>query len=158
MNLRTVAKVMPQLLLENLKINSSIDATQFNIRYCTREFGVNRKCAEESLPVLAQLNLDGNCYMITLIAVMFMFTNSTSVAWLELITIGVLVLFLSLGAPNQPGSILIGTLIIISFLGANELLPLAICSEVLFGAAQNITNVIGDIVALLIEDKVYMKL
>ena len=96
--------------------------------------------------------------MITLIAVMFMFTNSTSVAWLELITIGVLVLFLSLGAPNQPGSILIGTLIIISFLGANELLPLAICSEVLFGAAQNITNVIGDIVALLIEDKVYMKL
>ena len=63
-----------------------------------------------------------------------------------------LVLFLSLGTPNQPGSILIGILIILLYLDSFELLSLAICMEVFFGGIQNIINVIGNIVLAAIED------
>ena len=60
---------------------------------------------------------------------------------------------LSLGAPNQPGSILIGTLIVTMYLNSYDMLCAAICSEAFLGSAQNIVNVIGDIVAAAIEDE-----
>ena len=60
--------------------------------------------------------------------------------------IALLVFFLSLGAPNQPGSCLIGVLIILSYMNALELIPLAIFSELVFGSLQNLINVVGDIV------------
>ena len=41
---------------------------------------------------------------------------------LQIIGIAVLVLLLSIGAPNQPGSILIGMLIITYYLQANDLI------------------------------------
>ena len=61
--------------------------------------------------VLAQLNLDGNCYFIMLIGMLFIFMMGSQASWYHILVIAILVLFLSFGAPNQPGSILIGTLI-----------------------------------------------
>ena len=72
--------------------------------------------------------------------------------WGDVFTIVVLVLFLSVGAPNQPGSCVIGVMIILTFVNAFDLLPLAIYSEVFFGGMLNLVNVIGDIVFVSIED------
>ena len=55
--------------------------------------------------------------------------------------------------PNQPGSILIGTLIIALFLKADVLIPTAVYLEVFFGAIQNLINVTGDMVTVAIEEK-----
>ena len=71
---------------------------------------------------------------------------------MHIVGIAVLILFLSLGAPNQPGSIVIGMLIITFFLQAEELITIAIFAEVFFGAIQNIINVGGDIVTVAIEE------
>ncbi len=147
-----VRKLVP-LLRENVKIGSAINATPYNIRYCSRVYGMDRSLLERNLPVLAQINLDGNCFIIMFFAVAFVFLTGTSVSWLGLIGLGALVVLLSYGAPNQPGSILIGTLIIIMFFNSNELLCVAIYSEAFLGSAQNIVNVIGDIVQAAIEDK-----
>ena len=76
---------------------------------------------------------------------------------LQIIGIAVLVLFLSIGAPNQPGSILIGMLIITFYLQANELILIAIYAEVFFGALQNAINVAGDIVTVAIEEQKSMR-
>jgi len=147
-----VRKLLP-LLRENIKIGSVIDATPFNIRYCARTYGMDRKRLEKNMPVLAQTNLDGNCFLLMLIAYMFMFVTSTGSAWFDVAGVAVLIVFLSLGAPNQPGSILIGSLIIILTLQSFEMLCVAIYAEAVMGSALNITNAIGDIVAIAIEER-----
>ena len=148
-------KKFPPLLWENYKINSAIDALPFNIRYCSREYGFNRKRISAKLPILAQTNQDGNCYLIMIISMLFIYMLGINVSLLQIIGIAVLVLFLSIGAPNQPGSILIGMLIITFYLQAKELILVAIYAEVFFGALQNAINVVGDIVTVAIEEQKY---
>ena len=144
---------LPPMVWENFKINSAIDAVPFNIRYCVRKFGYSRQRLSENLPILAQTNQDGNCYLITLISMIFVFLLGVEVSWMHIVAIAVLVLFLSVGAPNQPGSMLIGILIITFFLKADQLISIAIYAEVFFGSLQNIINVIGDIVTVAIEER-----
>ena len=150
-------KKFPPLLWENYKINSAIDALPFNIRYCWREYGFNRERISSKLPILAQTNQDGNCYLIMLTSMIFIFMMGIHVSLLQIIGIAVLVLFLSIGAPNQPGSILIGMLIITFYLQANELIVAAIYAEVFFGALQNAINVVGDIITVAIEEQKSMR-
>ena len=150
--IRTFIKHLPPLIWENIKINSAINAVPFNIRYCARKYKFNRKNLSTKLPILAETNLDGNCYLIMLISMIFIFLLGIEVSWLHIVGIAVLIFFLSLGAPNQPGSIVIGMLIITFFLQADELISIAIFAEVFFGAVQNIINVVGDIVTVAIEE------
>ena len=83
----------------------------------------------------------------------FIFMMVREASWFHIIVIAIMVAFLSLGAPNQPGSILIGTLIIALFLKADVLIPTAVYLEVFFGAIQNLINVTGDMVTVAIEEK-----
>ena len=147
-----VRKLIP-LVRENLKIGSVIDAAPFNIRYCARAYGMNRAKLERALPALAQVNLDGNCFIIMLASLIFLFMTGTEFAWFNIIGLGLLVLLLSMGAPNQPGSILIGVLIVTMYLHSYDAICSAIYLEAFLGSAQNIINVIGDIVIVAIEDR-----
>ena len=146
-------KAMISLLKENLAINSAIDAVPFNIRYCARKYGIDRKRLEDYLPVLAQVNMDGNCFIITFIALLFMLMTSSVITLFDVIVIGLVILFLSLGAPNQPGSILIGLLMVFRYLQVDGMIALAIYSEALFGNLLSMTNVAGDIIEVAIADK-----
>ena len=145
-------KKLGPLLRENLIINSAIDAVPFNIRYCTTKLGLNRKRLEETMPVLAQINLDGNCFMITLMSIMFIVGSGIRVTWIDILVILLLVVFLSYGAPNQPGSMLIGLLFVINYLKAYDMIAMAILAEVFLGSILNITNVYGDVVSAAIDD------
>lgn len=144
-------KLVP-LLRENIKISSAIDAAPFNIRYCAKHYGLDRKRLAAVMPVLAEVNLDGNCFIIMLETLLLIFITNISVSVPEMIMISLLVLFLSFGAPNQPGSILVGTLIILSYLEVSSaLLPMAIYAEAFLGWLQNLSNVTGDVVIARIE-------
>ena len=151
--IKTFVKYLPALLWENFKISSAIDAVPFNIRYCSRKYGYDVKRLSEKLPILAQTNLDGNCFLIMLISMSFIFLLGIEISWLQIIGIAFLILFLSVGAPNQPGSIMIGMLIITLYLKADQLMIIAIFAEVFFGWLQNIINVLGDIVTVAIEEQ-----
>ena len=140
------------LIYENIKINSAIDAVPFNVRYCMRTYKIDRKRLEDTLPVLAQINLDGNCFVITMISVLILLLSDTPFSVMNIASMAVLVLFLSLGAPNQPGSVLVGLLIILNYLSLTDLIPLAIYCEVMFGSLLNIINVTGDIVTVAVLD------
>jgi len=151
--IRPFLKHFLPLLKENFEIGSAIDAVPFNIRYCVRKYGMNRNRIADKFTVLAQLNLDGNCYLIMLIAMLFIFMMGSSASWYHIVVIAILVVFLSFGAPNQPGSILIGTLIVAMFLQGDVLISTAVYLEVFFGGIQNIINVTGDVVTVAIEEK-----
>jgi len=151
--LRPFLKHLPPLIRENYQIGSAIDAVPFNIRYCAKKYGMSRSRISDKFTVLAQLNLDGNCYLIMLIAMLFIFMMGSSASLYHILVIAVLVVFLSFGAPNQPGSILIGTLIVALFLQGDDLIPTAVYLEVFFGGIQNMINVMGDVVTVAIEEK-----
>ena len=139
-------KKLKPLLAENYLIGSALDAAPYNIRYCSRAFHMDRKKLSLSIPVLAQINLDGNCFIITYVSLILMLASKTTAGWVNIALIALLVFFLSLGAPNQPGSCLIGILIILTYMNALELIPLAIFCEVAFGSLLNLINITGDIV------------
>lgn len=139
-------KRLRPVLKENLKINSAIDAIPYNIRQCSRIFGISRGYLEDAMPVLSQTNLDGNCFIIMTITMLLIASSGSTVPWWNYLFLAALVLFLSLGAPNQPGSILIGVVIIINYLKIPQMIPVAIYCEVLLGAEQNYVNVVGDLV------------
>jgi Na+/H+-dicarboxylate symporter len=139
------------LFCENYKIASALDAAPYNIRYCSRVFHLERKNLELSIRVLAQLNLDGNCFFLTFISLILMFFSNTDVSWVNIVLIAVLVFFLSLGAPNQPGSVLIGITIILAYMNARNLIPLAIICEAAFGGLLNLINITGDIITAIEE-------
>ena len=151
--LRPFLRHLPALLKENFKIGSAIDAVPFNIRYCARNYGMDRKRISDKFAVLAQLNLDGNCYLVMLVAMIFIFMQGNQASWYHIAVIAILVVFLSFGAPNQPGSILIGTLIVALFLQGDVLIPTAVYLEAFFGGIQNLINVTGDVVTVAIEEK-----
>ena len=83
-----------------------------------------------------------------LIGMFYIFASGTQASAADIVVIAALTLFLSLGAPNQPGSILIGTLIILIYLNASDMVCMAIYLEVFFGGMQNLVNVISDIVSV----------
>ena len=146
-------KGLPALLSENLKINSAIGAVPFNVRYCSKTYGMDRRRLARDLPVLAQVNRDGNCYLLMMVALMAVFPNGVeTTSMLEIDILALLVLFLSLGAPNQPGGILVGTVIIANYLNMHEMWILGVFLEVFLGRAQNAANVLGDIVMVAIDD------
>lgn len=80
-------------------------------------------------------------------------SSNGALSWWNYLLLAVLVIFLSIGAPNQPGSILIGMLIIIHYLNIPNILPVAIYCEVLLGTLQNLVNVVGDIVMSVIDNR-----
>ena len=147
------AKRLPPLFKENFIINSSIDSAPYNMRYCMANYGMDKKKLEKYFPVLAQINLDGNCFIITAIAVMLMYSAGSGITWLDGLVVCFIIFFLSLGAPNQPGSILIGLLVVFHYVHTTDLMCLAIFSEVVFANLLSIINVVGDIVVMATIDK-----
>ena len=113
---------------------------------------MDRELLKRNLPVLAEINLDGNCFILMFFTLAFIFITGTELEWFSIIGLAALILFLSLGAPNQPGGILIGSLIVTMYLNSFEVICIAIFSEAFLGSAQNIVNVIGDIVMVAIDD------
>ena len=89
------------------------------------------------------------------VAMIGVFMIGSDIHWVHILAIGLLVLFLELGAPNQPGGILVGTLIIITYLNLPDMLRMAIYLEVFFGSAQNIVNVISNIVEMAEDEGVH---
>ena len=136
------------LLKENFVIGSVIEAVPYNTRYCVKNFGISRRRLEKELPVLAQTSLDGNCFILMLVAAIYIFVANCEVSWINIAVIALIVMFLSFGAPNQPGSILIGMLVILSYLNSDAVVSLALCFELFCGGLQNILNVISSIVTV----------
>jgi Na+/H+-dicarboxylate symporter len=115
---------------------------------------MDRRKLEVSIPVLAQINLDGNCFFLTMITLLTALNSNNNVTFIDIITIGVLVFFLSLGAPNQPGSCLIGILVILNYMDSLDLIPMAVIAEVSVGWLLNLTNVVGDLVTVADKESV----
>ncbi len=145
---REFARKLWPLVKENVAIGSVIDAAPFNARYCEKSFGISRERLEKELPILAQTSLDGNCFVLMILATIYIFVANCEVSWINVAVIALIVMFLSCGAPNQPGSILIGMLVVLTYLNSDTAISLALCFELFCGGLQNILNVISGVVTV----------
>jgi len=140
-------KIWP-LVKENIAIGSIIDAVPYNTNYCEKNLQISRGRLEKELPILAQASLDGNCFILMLLATIYIFVANCEVSWFNIVVIAGIVMFLSFGAPNQPGSILSGMLIILAYLNSDIVVALALSFELFCGGLQNILNVISSVVTV----------
>ena len=138
-------KLIP-LLIDNYRIGTAIDAIPYNIRYCSRNFGIDRRKLEDTIPILAHINLNGNCFYIYLVMLMLMELSNTDLIFSDILIVALMVYFLSFGAPNQPGSIVIAMVIMLSYMHSEYLFSVPILCEAFLGDLLNLTNVFGDIV------------
>ena len=146
-------KIWPAVI-ENLKINSSIDAVPYNTRYCSRVLGINAKTLDNELTLLSQINLDGNCFVLVTVTLFAAYAAGEALTPVQVILTVILIMFLSISAPNQPGSILIGLFILKDFIGMNDgFLCDIILIETFLSYMCNLANTMGDIITVVIDDR-----
>lgn len=71
-----------------------------------------------------------------------------------MIVLGILVVFVSMGAPGQDGSLLIGLVVLFSFVGiSTELISTVIYMEAITGRLLPVMNTLFDITTVVTEEK-----
>lgn len=83
------------------------------------------------------------------------FQMGASTVLYRVLILTILVVFFPLGAPNQPGTFLVGAMIILKYFGldATGCVYLFLLLEATLGVFQNLINVIADIVTVTIEEE-----
>jgi len=139
---------------ENFNIGTPIDAIPYNIRFCNRTFGMKIKRLDVVVPVLSQLNHDGNCIMIMMMTIFCLLRNDVNITFPEYIAIGVLVLALSVGAPNCAGSLFIGLIVTLSCFGeVSGIAWLLIYLEAFAGNTLSMVNTMGNLTTIAVDAK-----
>lgn len=136
-------------IVRNYQVNSSIDAVQYNIRFCNRFLGVRNSLLEVDIPVLSQISLGGNCFILTLFALIGMCVAGVQITPYMFIIMAILIFVISVSAPNQPGSFLLGMIIILRYLQIPILnLSAIFYLEALVGRFLSLINSFGDVVTV----------
>ncbi|GEM_PF-4160504 len=143
-----------ELLVVNFKIASNVQSYPYNKRILTKKMTLSRDYLAEGLKLGTLLNMDGNSLVVSVLIMNLIATVGVSVTAMQYAGI-VLILFLfSVGAPNEPGSLLLGAIILMSFIGISvELVGAVLILEALFSKIYSFINAAGDIVTLAIEDE-----
>ncbi|MGI6020605.1 MAG: dicarboxylate/amino acid:cation symporter [Lachnospiraceae bacterium] len=146
-------KVWPGVA-ENLRIGSTIDAIPYNTRFLRRSLGISIDILDIGLPIMSQINLDGNCFIIMGMTVLCANVEGYYITAAQGIVLTILIFALSLGAPNQPGSVLIGLIITFTFVGIPmEYIPTIIFMEAFLGPWITAINGVGNFINIAIYAK-----
>jgi len=147
-------KKYSQLLVDNFKIASNINAFPYNKRVLSRRLSLSRDYLTEALNLGALLNMDGNSIVITVVLLNTISAIGVSLSPMKYVGMAIILLLFSVGAPNQPGSFLLGMIILMTFIGISiELIGVMLIIEALASKLYSSFNSIGDIVTLVIEDE-----
>ncbi len=139
---------------EILNINSTIDSVPYLTRFLSRNLKLKRNRLKQELPLLAQLNLDGNCFVLMLASLSCLSLCGHSLSLFQILILTVIILVLSAGAPNQPGSVITGLLIVFYYVDMPiDNFSTTVYMEVLFSAVILILNTVGDMVIVATEQK-----
>ena len=133
---------------------SSINAISENMLCCEKEFGVPSGIYSFSIPVGAIMNLDGNCIYLTIVGLLMARLCGAEIQGSDLLTVVLMVIILSLGAPITPGSVLLSLTLLLNQMGVSLMvlsIVLGINSvlEMLLAAC----NTVGDMVTTLLVAK-----
>lgn len=139
---------------ENFKIDSTINSIPYNERFLSKTFKIRIGLLDDEMPVFSKINLEGNCFILFFSGLAIQHVVGESMSVPHIFIMALLVLVLSLGAPNHAGSILIGLLIIFSYIGVSvALISIPILCEAILGKSITLINTFGNYVTVAIDAK-----
>lgn len=147
-------KKIKKYIPEFFKIGSVTDAIPLISKVCENNLKIPEKVITLTLPLSSVLNMDGNTMVLTFECLLVPLFFGANVGVLQIILIAVTSFLLSIGAPAQPGSVVMGCLILFPQLGLPpSVLAFAIIAEVLTTRINSFLSIIADITVTLIYAK-----
>jgi len=146
------------ILLENLKIGSNVEAVPYNRRMLYRKEKIQRDYLNMALELGSVMNMDGNCVMVATCILFQLTMAGLHLEPVQEIGMAVIMLLISVGAPNQPGSFLICMAVLMSFVGlSTEAYSTLLIMEAFLGKLYSTANSVGDITTIVLEWKKLQK-
>ena len=150
--LRDFLRDYGDLIAENFKIGSNIQALPYNKRMLYRRTRVPGTFLYDGLKLGTTMNMDGNCLMIATFITVFVRACGISIPAGQYVAIFLVLLLVSVGAPNQPGSFLLVMVVLMDFMGiSTQLYGYVLIIEAVTGKFYSFINSLGDVVTMIIE-------
>ena len=138
---------MSTTLVTIFRIGSSVEAVPCTVRSCRRLLRLPVDYLDAVIPLGATVNMDGMCLSLTILALTLAQACGQPPDLSSVAILLPMILILSMGAPTEPGGILIGMLVLLPQLGlSSELMLLALPIEILSGNFMTVLDVAGDII------------
>ena len=139
------------IIKTNFQIASNKDAFFYNKRVIRKKTSLNDAELTDALRLGIMMNMDGSSVMIAMIMISLFSLHSLSIP--ETIEIIALIILLSLGTPNQPGSLFVAPVILFTLFNLDQAyFNLLIVAEAFTGKYYSFINSLGDIVSIAIID------
>lgn len=141
-------------MITSFSLASSSAAIPTNIRICTDKMGISPKICNFSIPLGATINMDGGCIFLVTTCMFLANVCGVDVPLSAMISMGVVVVLLSLSAPGIPGAGLITNNIALAVIGVPvESFSLILGIYALIDMLMTMNNTTGDVAASLIVAK-----
>lgn len=140
-------QTMGRCFVESFLIGSSVDAIPNTLRHCTEKLDLPKRPLEVSIPLGANMNMDGNCATLMFLMPVLGLITGVELSLVEVFVMGLTILVLSLGAPNQPGSLTVAAMVLLPQLGLTQsVMTTVIIIELITCRILAASNVLGDVV------------
>ena len=137
------------VLWENLKIGSNIAALPYNKRMIYRKTKMQSSLLKEGLILGNLMNMDGNCLTISLGILILVSSAGIGFSVAEGIGLAFIIILLSIGAPNQPGSFMLCMIVLMMYVGISaDLYGDILIIEAFLGKFYSCLNSVGDVVTM----------
>lgn len=141
-------------MLASFTLSSSSAAMPTNLRIATDKLGIAPRVAHFSIPLGATINMDGYCIFLTVMGLFLARAFGVEVSASSLVSLALMVILLSLGAPGVPGSGLVCLGVILKTINVPvEAIGLIIALNTILDMFDTMNNTTGDLAASLIVAK-----
>ena len=135
------------VMLQVFSIASSNAAIPINMGFCENKLGINSKVYSLSIPLGSTLNMNGTCIQLAVFALALAKVYGVSVSVDSLLTMAILIIVLSMGAPGMPGGGIICLSVLLEQLHVpTEAVTLVMGIGPILGMFLCMSNCLGDVV------------
>jgi len=154
---RTPIKLLRQLarpMIVAFSTSSSAATLPVSMKTCEEELGVNKSVASFVLPLGATMNMDGTALFEALAAVFLAYLYGIELSNLALITIFLMSMVASIGAPGMPSASMAGMQMVLLAVGIPlEAIAILLVIERPLDTIRTAVNVEGDIIGTLVVSR-----
>ena len=141
-------------ILTSYSLSSSSASIPTNLRVCTEKLGISPKLANFSIPLGATVNMDGMCTFLVLGSLFLARGYGIEVPPSALLSMGITVALLSLGAPGVPGSGIICATVVLQTIGVpTEAIGIVLGIFPFIDMGETASNTTGDVSVSLVVAK-----
>ena len=151
---RPLIRKYAPVMLQVFSMASSNAAIPINMEACEKKLGISRKVFSLSIPLGSTLNMDGTCIQLAVFSLALAKVYGVSVSGGSLLTMAIMIVILSMGAPGMPGAGVICMSVLLGQLHVpTEAVGLVMCIAPILGMFLCMSNCVGDVIVTTIVAK-----